>query len=276
MVEHVSSPKLANDVDRFRHHCLTNVHWWPAMANDVLVQVLATSHAQIEAPRHQRSRSSRCLGDDRRMDSHGRTGHAGANPELVRRRGNCPKNSPYERAFALGVDPGMVMVGDRTEFEAEFLRLYGLRHQINRRLLLGRKRISKYRHDALLHIPGCVTVVPRTPRTIGVPCNEQSPCSFIQQPGKAVILFQADVDCLKTAPVVLISPHRVICKRAEVLASFFDFGQSLPGLCPAGLITKLLKNRLQVGQGADLTIDVRRFSHLSVSPWVKISAALGC
>ena len=63
-----------------RKHLSALSRWRPAIAEDVLVQVLSRAHAEEEAPGHERS-SGRCsLRDDRRMDSDG--GHVTPVPSL--------------------------------------------------------------------------------------------------------------------------------------------------------------------------------------------------
>ena len=62
----------------------------PAVAEDVLVQVLAGADAEEEAARHHRRRGRRRLGDDRRVDADRRAGDAGAEPQPLGRVGDAP------------------------------------------------------------------------------------------------------------------------------------------------------------------------------------------
>src|SRR2546421_744264 len=73
----------------------------PLRAGDMLVEVLAGSHAEEEAPGHE-ARHSRCgVSDDRRMDADRRTRDPGSDAELRGRMRNPAQHRPDESAVAL-------------------------------------------------------------------------------------------------------------------------------------------------------------------------------
>src|SRR3712207_1909913 len=94
----------------------------PVSSEYVLVEVLAAADAEPEAALHHRRRSGRRLGDDRRVDPDGWAGHAGPEAYPLRGGGDTPDHAPHERALALGVDPGVVVVGDPGGGEPRLLR----------------------------------------------------------------------------------------------------------------------------------------------------------
>src|SRR2546423_34267 len=61
---HPAFPQPADDLDRLLEHLRSDVVLGPAVAEDVLVEVLAGADAQEEATRHQRSDRRRSLGND--------------------------------------------------------------------------------------------------------------------------------------------------------------------------------------------------------------------
>jgi hypothetical protein len=75
MALQLSRPELVDHLDCLLESILTLDHPRPALAGDVLVEVLAAADAEREATRQElRGRGGR-LGDDRRMDSRRRTGN---------------------------------------------------------------------------------------------------------------------------------------------------------------------------------------------------------
>jgi hypothetical protein len=108
----------------------------------VLVQVLAGAQAQEEAPRHHGRRRRRRLRDDRRVDAHRGTGHAGAKAQALGSVGDRADHAPDERAVALAVDPGVKVVGDQREGEADLLGAPGVAHQVVGRVFFARKGIA--------------------------------------------------------------------------------------------------------------------------------------
>ena len=113
-----AAEQLADDLDSLLEHLEPLVGARPAVAEHVLVQVLAGADAEEEAPSEQRL-GRRCgVGDDRRVQADQRAGHRGADPDPVRRLGDRAEHAPDERAVALRVDPRMDVIGDQREREA--------------------------------------------------------------------------------------------------------------------------------------------------------------
>ena len=116
----------------------------------MLVQVLAGTEAEREPAGQHRADGRRGLSDDRRMRSDQRAGDAGGELESLRRLRDPAEHTPDERALALGVDPGVEVVGDHREGEAQLLRPRGVANEVERCVLLGREPIAELRHGALV------------------------------------------------------------------------------------------------------------------------------
>src|SRR6266498_692615 len=99
-------PEEAHDLDRLREHLDALVSSRPAVAEDVLVQVLAGAETEEEPPAHQAGACGCRVRDDRRMDSDHRTRHAGSEAQAFRGLGDAADHAPDERARTLLVDPG--------------------------------------------------------------------------------------------------------------------------------------------------------------------------
>ena len=128
---------MADEVDRLGQHLLADRRPRPAVAEDVLVQVLAGSHAQEEAALEHLLGGRGGLGDYRRVDPDQGTGDAGADAKPAGRLGDGAERRPDEWTLALLVDPRVVVVGDRGEAEARLLGHRGLSHQRPRSVLLA-------------------------------------------------------------------------------------------------------------------------------------------
>jgi hypothetical protein len=100
-------------------------------------------------PSH-RCRGRRGLGDYRRVDAHGGAGDASAETDTFGGGGDTPDHAPYERALALRVDPGMVVVRDPGGGEARFLRPAGVPDHFVRCRLLAGEHVSHLGHRLTL------------------------------------------------------------------------------------------------------------------------------
>jgi hypothetical protein len=76
----------------------------------VLVQVLSGAETEQEAARHERRARRRRLGDDGRVDADERARDPGSQLKPLGRLRDRPDHRPDERALALRVDPGVVVV----------------------------------------------------------------------------------------------------------------------------------------------------------------------
>jgi hypothetical protein len=131
-------PEQANHLDRFLETGLANLRLGPAVADDVLVEVLAGPHAQEEPSGHERRGGGGGLSNDGGVDAHGRAGDRGADREALGGMGDGAEHGPHEGALTLPVSPGMVMVGDEGEAEAGILRHLRVADEIDSRLFLAR------------------------------------------------------------------------------------------------------------------------------------------
>jgi len=134
-------PEGADDLDRLLEHLEAHVDLGPAGAGDVLVEGLAGPDAEVEAAVEQDGARRRGLGDDRRVDARGRAGHRRRDGQACRRRQRAD-HGPHERAVALGVVPGVVVVGDPQGVEAGRLRPAGLGDELDRAELLAGEEVA--------------------------------------------------------------------------------------------------------------------------------------
>src|SRR5581483_6071152 len=118
----------------------------PPVAQDVLVQVLAGADTEEEAALEHRRDGRGGLRDHGGMDPDQRAGDAGADADLLGRVRDAAERRPHERAVPLSVDPRVVVVGDEREREAGALGENRLPNELARRVVLGRKCESQFRH----------------------------------------------------------------------------------------------------------------------------------
>jgi hypothetical protein len=112
----------------------------------VLVQVLARSDAEEEAPIHEGGRRGGGLGDDRGVDADRRTRDGGAETEPRRRLRDGPGDRPHERALPLAIAPWVEVIRDEREAEARLLRPLREADQIGRAELLARELVADLDH----------------------------------------------------------------------------------------------------------------------------------
>ena len=137
-------PEQAQHLDRLLEHLQPLLRAGPHGAGDVLVQLLAGADAQEEAALQHHLRGCRGLGDDRRMDPDRRAGHARAEAQLLGGLRDPADHAPDERALALRVDPGVVVVGDQRKGEARLLGQPGVAHEVVRAVLLRGERVAEF------------------------------------------------------------------------------------------------------------------------------------
>src|SRR5215208_3113998 len=152
-------PQQPYHLHRLFHHLKPHVGRGPVVPEYVLVEVLAAAEAEPEAILHHRRRSRRGLGDYRRVDADNGTGDAGAETYTFGGGGDTPDHAPHERALALRVDPGVVVVRDPGSGEARFLRPAGVPdHFVGGHLLAG---------EHVSHLGHRLTLLPdNEPRTL--------------------------------------------------------------------------------------------------------------
>jgi hypothetical protein len=119
MVHELTRPQLADHLDGLPKHRPPIVRAWPSAPGHVLVQPLPGAHTEEESILEHRASRGSGLRDDRRVHPYGRAGHRGAHFELVGHGRDASQDGPHEGALALGVDPGMEVIGDRGEIEAD-------------------------------------------------------------------------------------------------------------------------------------------------------------
>src|SRR5215211_1312438 len=139
-------PQQPDHLDRLLEHLLADVGLGPAVAEDVLVQVLAAAHAEEEAAGEHGRGGRGGLGDDRRMDSDRWARDAGPDPQPLGCLGDAAQNGPDERRVALPIDPRMKVIGDPCEVEAGLLRPARVTNQLLRAVLLAGQRVADLGH----------------------------------------------------------------------------------------------------------------------------------
>jgi hypothetical protein len=142
-------PQRAHHLDRLAQHLEPHVRLRPVVAEDVLVERLAAADPEVEAPAGHDGARRRRLGDDRGVDADGGTGDAGGDRQ-VDGLGERADDGPHERAVALLVVPGVVVVGDPERVEARLLGPLGLLDEIPGPELLTGEKASDL-HGAVLY-----------------------------------------------------------------------------------------------------------------------------
>jgi hypothetical protein len=111
-------PEKTDDLDGLLETGLTHFRFWPALPDDVLVEILAGPDSQKESAGHERGSGGGRLRDG-------------------------PEDAPHEGALPLPVDPRMEMIGDEGEAEPGVLRNLGVPNEVGRRLLFARELVAK-------------------------------------------------------------------------------------------------------------------------------------
>ena len=142
-------PEEADHLDRLLEHLDPLVGRGPAGARDVLVQVLTCTEPEREPARQHRADGSGGLRDDRRMRPDQRARDAGRKLDPLGCLRDPAQHAPDERTLTLGLDPGMEVVGDHREGEAQLLRPRGVADEVERFVLLGGEPVAELRHGAL-------------------------------------------------------------------------------------------------------------------------------
>jgi hypothetical protein len=136
-------PEKTDDLDGLLETGLTHFRFWPALPDDVLVEILAGPDSQKESAGHERGGGGGRLRNDRGVDAHARAGDRSADDEALGRLRNGAQDAPHEGALPLPVDPRMEMIGDEGEAEPGVLRNLGVPNEVGRRLLFARELVAK-------------------------------------------------------------------------------------------------------------------------------------
>ena len=117
VVDLLAAPQIADHLDSLLQHRQAQLDRRPAITEDVLVEGLTGTDAELEPTVEQHRAGRRRLGDDRRVDAHRRAGHGRADVQ-VGDGGDGPDHAPHERAVALLVEPRMEVVRDPHSVDA--------------------------------------------------------------------------------------------------------------------------------------------------------------
>jgi hypothetical protein len=140
-------PEVADDVDRLFEHHVADVCWWPAFANDVLIQVLAGAEAERESVVAHQPDGGRHLRHDRRVIADDWTGDHGHELHAAGLTRHGPKHAPGEGALALLFEPRMEVIRDDGEIEAGSLGLDAVADEFLWISLLAHQGVAKGCHQ---------------------------------------------------------------------------------------------------------------------------------
>jgi hypothetical protein len=143
MSDDLPLPQLANDFDRLLEHLESLAGGWPALTENVLVEVFPGAEPEHEAAGHHVRDGRRGLGNVPRVEAQDGTCHACAYGDSLRLARDRAEHGPDERAVSLPVDPGVKVVGDESELEPSLLGKPSLSDEFARRELLARERVAE-------------------------------------------------------------------------------------------------------------------------------------
>src|SRR5919112_1210327 len=175
MADEAALPELAHDLHGLFEHLQAGVDPGPAVAEDVLVEVLAAADPEPEAALQGQGGGGRGLGEDGRVDADRGAGDPGGDREAGG-GGDPADHRPHERALALVVVPGVVVVGDPHRPEAGLLGLLGLADQLGRAVLLAGQEVADLGHVVAPWVGG---------RCSGLRCRCRRPRRSGTRPGAA-------------------------------------------------------------------------------------------
>ena len=147
-------------VDRLAEHLVALADRGPALADDVLVEVLARAEAEPEAPAGQDLHRRRLLRHHRRVVAQDRARHVGHEADALGRVGGRAEDRPRVARVPLLLEPRRVVVADHGEVEA---RAFGVLEVADKPVgprLLAHHRVAEVRHAADVARgggPGCTS-----------------------------------------------------------------------------------------------------------------------
>src|ERR1041384_6349375 len=139
-----AAPQQPDHIDRFAQHFEPDVGRRPSVSRDVLVQILARTHAKHESSGHNRRHSCCRLRNDHRMNSKGRARDTGADSKTLCGMGYCANDAPHKRTLTLLLSPRMEMVRDHRKGEAGFLSALRIANQLVRCVFLATEFVSDF------------------------------------------------------------------------------------------------------------------------------------
>lgn len=155
VLDRVAFPQLADDADGLLQHLSAYVGAGPVDAGDVLVETLPGADAQEEAAVEHHCGGGGGVGDDCRMHADEGGGDPGAYTELLGGFGDATEDRPDEGALTLFGNPGMEVVGDAGEAEADLFCPGRVAHQHLGLVLLAGQPVAELeeRRLGLSHRP---------------------------------------------------------------------------------------------------------------------------
>ncbi len=144
--DEVAGHQLPDDLDGLAQHVLPGRDAGPALADDVLVEVLAAAEAQGEAALGEELEGRGLLRDDGRVVAHRRAGHVGHEVDPARRVGDGAEDGPRVRRVALLGEPGGVVVARDEEVEAGVLGAHRGVDELAGAVLLGHQGEAEAGH----------------------------------------------------------------------------------------------------------------------------------
>src|SRR5207237_7909378 len=126
-------------------HLQADVGGRPAVAKDLLVERLAAAHPEAEPALEEPLGGRGRLGEHGGVNPYGGTGHTRRHLETGLRRDGAD-DGPHEGALALGLRPGVVVIGDQHRREPGLLGLARRAEQEAGPVLLAREEAAHSRH----------------------------------------------------------------------------------------------------------------------------------
>jgi len=132
-----------DDVDGLAEHLVPHVGRRPALADDVLVEVLSGAEPQGEAPVREQADRGRFLRDHGRVVAHDRTRDVCHQLHAFGHLRDRAQHAPGVRRVTLLLEPREVVVAHHLEVEARALGRAGVLHDLAWAGLLGHQRVAE-------------------------------------------------------------------------------------------------------------------------------------
>jgi len=142
----IPGKQCTNDAHCLLQHVVPGVDGRPPLADHMLVQALATSQSQCEAPVREDLDRRGFLRDHGRVVPDGRTSHIRHQPDSLGGMGNCSQHRPGVRRMPLLGQPRRVMITHHFEVEADFFGPNCMADQFFRAGLFGHQGIAESCH----------------------------------------------------------------------------------------------------------------------------------
>ena len=150
VIDVLAVEQRGDDVDGLAQHLVPFADRRPALADDVLVEVLPRSQPEPEATAREDLHRRRLLRDDRRVVAQDRARHVRHQADPLGRLRSGAEDRPGVARMALLLEPREVVVADHGEVEAGGLGALQVGDERVRARLLGHHRVAEVGHGLRL------------------------------------------------------------------------------------------------------------------------------